>query len=210
MMDGRNKEFIMMSDFYKSDDMTFEMDSWWPATYKEESKDNTFVIDTFNSVNPDSRLQLRLHGKGYFNDKSARLYGNMMHDLLSAIKTAGDVQPAVNELVFSGAIDLEEGIQMSERILKLISQPDTAQWFSKDANVINETEILVSEGNFLRPDRVVIYDDHVDVIDYKFGNLERKKYIRQVSTYMKLMKEMGYKNINGYLWYVELDRIEKV
>lgn len=52
-------------------------------------------------------------------------------------------------------------------------------------------------------------DGQVVVVDFKFGK-ENKKYNKQVKGYMQLLSRMGYKNITGYLWYVEEEIIEKV
>ena len=52
-------------------------------------------------------------------------------------------------------------------------------------------------------------DDQVVVVDFKFGK-ENPKYNKQVKGYMQLLTKMGYKNITGYLWYVDEEKIEKV
>ena len=60
-----------------------------------------------------------------------------------------------------------------------------------------------------RPDRVMMQDGQVVVVDFKFGK-PNKKYNKQVQGYMQLLTKMGYGNIRGYLWYVEEEKIEKV
>ena len=50
----------------------------------------------------------------------------------------------------------------------------------------------------------------VVVVDYKFGALQSKRYHQQVRQYIKLIEEMGYVKIKGYLWYVELNKTELV
>lgn len=52
-------------------------------------------------------------------------------------------------------------------------------------------------------------DGQVVVVDFKFGK-ENSKYNKQVKSYMQLLAQMGYKNITGYLWYVDEERIVKV
>ena len=52
-------------------------------------------------------------------------------------------------------------------------------------------------------------NDKVIIIDYKFGE-ENKGYKDQVNEYVDLIKKMGYKNVEGYLWYVEHGKIENV
>ena len=54
----------------------------------------------------------------------------------------------------------------------------------------------------LRPDRVVMKDNSITVIDYKFGHPSRL-YYDQVKAYMKLLQQMYPKHdVQGYLWYI--------
>ena len=56
----------------------------------------------------------------------------------------------------------------------------------------------------------VIYDgDQMIVIDFKFGS-PKDIYIQQIESYMTLLKEMGYKKIKGYLWFVYSNNIKEV
>ncbi len=52
-------------------------------------------------------------------------------------------------------------------------------------------------------------DGHVDVIDYKFGRQKRKSYQKQVERYMDMFRKLGFDNVRGYVWYVELGEIEE-
>ena len=65
-------------------------------------------------------------------------------------------------------------------------------------------------GTTRRPDRVMIAGDRAVVVDYKFGGREPERYRRQVLEYLALLRQMGYTETEGYLWYVKLGRIEKV
>ena len=44
-------------------------------------------------------------------------------------------------------------------------------------------------------------------MDYKFGDSEDNKYVRQVRYYMKQIREMGYQNVSGYIFYVKQAKI---
>ena len=47
------------------------------------------------------------------------------------------------------------------------------------------------------------------VIDFKFGN-PREEYKDQVGLYMQLLRDMGHKDVKGYLWFVYSNKIEEV
>jgi CRISPR/Cas system-associated exonuclease Cas4 (RecB family) len=63
-----------------------------------------------------------------------------------------------------------------------------------------------------RPDRVIATLDKHEaiVIDYKTGTEHARKYERQVSFYMNLLRRMGYQSVQGFIWYILEDKIEEV
>jgi len=60
-----------------------------------------------------------------------------------------------------------------------------------------------------RPDRVMMKDRQVVVVDFKFGK-PKDGYRQQVREYMDLLSAMGYEQISGYLWYVFANELEEV
>lgn len=139
--------------------------------------------------------------------------GRMLHTLFSVIETAEDIEPSIERLIFEGVIrDKEKEETAREVAQKAFSSPEIQDWYSGEWRLFNECAIIYKEkGTFQtrRPDRVMMKGDQVVVVDFKFGK-ENPKYNKQVKGYMQLLAKMGYKNITGYLWYVEEERIEKV
>jgi hypothetical protein len=39
------------------------------------------------------------------------------------------------------------------------------------------------------------------VVDFKFGK-EHEAYLHQVEEYISLLKQMGFTDVEGYIWYV--------
>lgn len=139
--------------------------------------------------------------------------GRMLHTLFSAIDTAEDIDPAIQRLVFEGVIgSKEKEDEIRGVVRKAFSSPEIQNWYSGEWTLFNECAIIYKEKGVLqtrRPDRVMMKDDQVVVVDFKFGK-ENPKYNKQVKGYMQLLKKMGYKNITGYLWYVDEEQIKKV
>jgi hypothetical protein len=54
-----------------------------------------------------------------------------------------------------------------------------------------------------RPDRVMTLGDKAIVLDYKFGAMNERIYFPQVRRYMLLMHELGFKQVEGYIWAAE-------
>ncbi|MEG1563393.1 MAG: UvrD-helicase domain-containing protein [Bacteroides sp.] len=132
--------------------------------------------------------------------------GKLLHTLFSAITTTADIDSAINRLMFEGIIGSHE---MAEEIRtltrKAFAHPRVQDWYAGGWRVFNECAILYREKEKMetrRPDRVMMKDGKVVVVDFKFGKAD-KKYERQVQEYMHLLARMGYQHITGYLWYVD-------
>lgn len=138
--------------------------------------------------------------------------GRMLHTLFSVIETAEDIDPAIERLIFEGVIRNDEKEKVAREVAKkAFSSPEIQDWYSGKWTLFNECAIIYKEKGVLqtrRPDRVMMKDDQVVVVDFKFGK-ENPKYNKQVKGYMQLLTKMGYKNITGYLWYVDEEKIEK-
>ena len=72
--------------------------------------------------------------------------------------------------------------------------------------MLNEVELIDTDGSVNRPDRVVIKDGNVIVIDYKFGEHD-PRYLRQIRRYADIWRRMGYENVSAVLWYVQSGEI---
>ena len=84
------------------------------------------------------------------------------------------------------------GISLIKEIYKILTKDD------KEGPVVER-----------RPDRVITDGKETIVIDYKFGK-PLNEHKKQVNQYMQLLKQMGHKNVKGYLWYVPTKQIVNV
>ena len=139
--------------------------------------------------------------------------GRLLHTLFSGIETVDDIEPAIERLVHEGIIRNAEKEEMLREIaIKAFSLPQVQDWYSGKWKLFSECSILYKQDGMLqirRPDRVMMKDGEVIVVDFKFGK-ERSHYRKQVHEYMQLLAQMGHKHITGYLWYVDEERIVPV
>lgn len=133
---------------------------------------------------------------------SNRIKGIILHDILADIAVPSDLQGAVSKALMSGDITPEEAEEIKDLLSVRIAEASSKGWFPDDASkVLNETSIIDVDGKVYRPDRVVKDGNGVIIIDYKFGEHDRK-YERQISRYSDMWKRMGYENVTSILWYV--------
>ena len=191
---------------------TFERGEWWHPASGRTAEDTLEEIpmSRLYSVSPDDRLQLRLHGKGFFFDNARRKHGTLMHEVLSRIRTPKDIPASVESYRLAGVINREEAAELISRLEELLQAEEVKAWYDGSARVLNEVDILFGKGLSKRPDRVMIKDNKVIVVDYKFGERQDKRHPNQVRNYLQLIRKMGFERVDGYLWYVELGKIEAV
>ena len=61
-----------------------------------------------------------------------------------------------------------------------------------------------------RPDRVMMSDEHIIIVDFKFGK-PNEEYHAQVAEYMRILQDMYPQHkVEGWLWYVYKNRVEEI
>ena len=85
---------------------------------------------------------------------------------------------------------------------------DLVDFFNGKGTVYNEETILKNGYKNLKPDRVVVYDNDVYLLDYKTGE-KNQKHQNQINEYAFVLQEMEYKVVKKALVYIG-EKIEVV
>jgi ATP-dependent exoDNAse (exonuclease V) beta subunit len=136
--------------------------------------------------------------------------GKIMHEIFQRIKTVDDIDDALLTVLLEGKIIDEDVEKLSLQIRELINHKQVHKWFSNDWEIHTETGILLKDGSLPRPDRVLTKGNKAVVIDYKFGDSEQDSHHKQVRNYMQHLRQMDYKELEGFLWYVSLGKVVPV
>jgi CRISPR/Cas system-associated exonuclease Cas4 (RecB family) len=107
-------------------------------------------------------------------------------------------------------IETADAEKLKGEITRLIEHSDVMEWFDGSWKVIAEQDILTPAGMLKRPDRVMLKDDKVIVVDYKFGRQQSASHRSQVKKYTEMLKEMSYGVVKGFIWYVNLKEVVEV
>ncbi len=163
------------------------------------------------SLRSDSGIQLKNSAEFFETPQAAAIgRGVVLHELFSGIRDLTDLPALVGRLAGEGKIPEHDREALADFVRQACSKEEVASWFAPGAKVKTESDLLMPDGTLHRPDRVVILPDCVKVIDYKFGNRTSPEHVRQVREYMAILKDMGYPDVKGYLWYVSLNRTVQV
>ena len=140
--------------------------------------------------------------------------GILFHAILSEIQTLDDVERAIDRLDIEGCFESRYHREDVKRLVERAYQdPRSSVWFDSKWTVINENAIVFkdSDGKIAtcRPDRVITDGNETLVIDYKTG-IYRLAHEEQVRRYMELLRQMGYPNVKGFLWYIRQQSIVEI
>jgi ATP-dependent exoDNAse (exonuclease V) beta subunit/very-short-patch-repair endonuclease len=136
-------------------------------------------------------------------------YGNVVHEILSFIKTKNDVDLAITKAIENGLITINQKKAVEKSIQEIVNHKDLENCFSGDIEVLNEQTIIQKEGKTIKPDRMVINKNkEVHLIDYKTG-LYQSKYKLQLENYQSVIEKMGYTVVKKSLIYIR-EQIEVV
>lgn len=119
-------------------------------------------------------------------------YGNVLHEILSFIKTKSDVDLAVQKAIENGLITTGQEETVRTTLAEIVNNPELEVYFSNGNKILNEQTIIQKEGQIVKPDRMVLTSNNeVFLLDYKTG-VHNQKYQLQLEGYQNAIEKMGY------------------
>lgn len=185
-----------------------------PALNTSEPR-NTPSLSHYTTHSPTEKIAVRYTHQRYDEESSGenlapRDYGIMMHQAMENATSREDIEERIRLCVVDGSLSAKEADSLRERIAKVFDDKVVAEWFDGSwESVKSEREIIYNSRSW-RPDRVMVKGTRAVVVDYKFGLNTPASHRKQIELYTSLLRQMGYTDVSGYLWYITMERIEKV
>ena len=164
----------------------------------------------------ETELLLSLPSERYFDhseqELSPRNFGILMHKAFEEANDREGIEQCIRRMEQDAVLSHADAEELRRMVEKALSDPTVGSWFDGSWSEIRTEDAILSKGkkHLHRPDRVMIRDTEAVVVDYKFGELNATRYRQQLDRYAKLLREMGYTEVSGYLWYVKQGTIEQV
>jgi ATP-dependent exoDNAse (exonuclease V) beta subunit len=175
-----------------------------PSEAKHETSNTKTAALFISTKKEDHHLSILSNSGFLWNTQQAAAIerGNLVHDIMSHIKTKADVDDTLEDYLTSGVINDLQYAQLSNDIKSIIQHKLLAPYYEAGLKVLNERDIISKNGSILRPDRIVINSNReVAIIDYKTGLLN-PKHEEQLYEYQNVLEEMGYKVVKRILIYI--------
>ena len=171
---------------------------------KQESNDEIVNLDEFVSSNWQKLISVALSdnlNREALSSISSQTYGKLIHKVLSEIRFKNDVQKIIKSLSLSGLLSDTDIKIIEQTLISIVSHPDLQKYFQPNLIIKNESEVLLGDGEIIRPDRVVVENKLLTIIDYKTG-AEKPEDYEQIMRYKHAFLNLGYNTIEAKLVYI--------
>ncbi len=129
-------------------------------------------------------------------------YGNVIHEILSFVKTKSDVDLAILKALENGLITFIQKEAVYKSIQEIVNHSELENYFAEGNEILNEQTIIQKEGKTIKPDRMVLAKNkEVFLLDYKTGT-HNPKYQLQLENYQNAIEKMGFKVTKKSLVYI--------
>jgi ATP-dependent exoDNAse (exonuclease V) beta subunit len=179
---------------------------------KSRSDKNSYELSTLISTSWQSHtIAIVANSLLLWDDRDSIAYGNLIHELLSHIKTIDDIEGTIETYITTGTITIDQAKELQKLLIKIVTHANLKSYYQQNSIVYNEREILTTMNEIIIPDRLVINDkNEAVIIDYKTGKPDRK-YYHQLNNYAQSIEQLGYKVTKKLLVYIgEVIVVEEV
>lgn len=135
--------------------------------------------------------------------------GHVLHELLENIQSPDEIDTFLKKMQLEGKLRRHDQAQVKEALLTFFKNPQIQPWFDGRFESLIEREILTDKNKILRPDRVMVKENHCIVLDYKSGN-PAPQHQEQVQNYMMHFQKMAFEKVEGYLYYLNNQTLVEV
>ena len=191
--------------------LEYEFGSSVKLSKSKEEIDSTEIVPQLEATLNPKNIKIAQRESVMWNtlQQKAIEYGNILHEILSYIKTKNDIDLAITKATENGLIVTSQKEQVLKTIIEIVNHKELELFFSKENKILNEKTIIQKEGNVVKPDRMVLTKaNEIYLLDYKTG-IHQPKYKVQLDNYQNAIEKMGYKVVKKALIYIR-EEIEVV
>ena len=170
----------------------------------KETKDETETIPQLSATLNPKNIKIAQRESLMWNTKQQKAieYGNILHEILSFVKTKDDIDLALTKAIENGLIISSQKEEVQKTIQQIVNHQDLELFFSNEHKILNEKIIIQKEGSIVKPDRMVLNSNNeIYLLDYKTGS-HQTKYQLQLENYQKAIEKMGFKVTKKALVYI--------
>jgi ATP-dependent exoDNAse (exonuclease V) beta subunit len=141
-------------------------------------------------------------------DKERR-FGRQLHLVLSKIKKPSAMDEVIEYLLKRDLIEVAFLDDLKDSVSRVLSIPEYVELLDGNYVDLAEQDIVFSETEVKRPDRMFMKGNAITIIDFKSGKATEKDK-RQLMEYRNILHGMGYDHVEGKLLYTAQGKLERL
>ena len=197
--------YLKSTNHWEDDTFTYCFGNPIKTSEEKTTIHNTIYQNEFISTAKEEHNLNIVTSSGYLWDtlqEKAIEKGNLIHNIMSEIKTTEDVEHVLEGFINSGKINALQHDELKITVNDIVNHSQLKLYFNSEHTIYNEQDIITKEGHLLRPDRIVINSkNEAVIIDYKTG-LTNSKHQEQLYDYQLVLEEMNFKVVKKILIYI--------
>ncbi|MCL7989355.1 UvrD-helicase domain-containing protein [Sphingobacterium sp. lm-10] len=142
--------------------------------------------------------------------EKAAQYGIMAHEILSEVANEQEIEARINQYIEEGILAKDDQEELRKQIHQVWHHPRISEWLTPNYKTWNEASIITKDGETIRPDKVFTNATDTIVLDFKFTQGDYVGHQAQVDKYMQALRNLGYQNVKGFLYYALSNQLQEV
>jgi len=199
--------YLKFNQLWNSSQLEYNFGNQEKALSKVIKSENVLQTQLISTSREELNLNV-LTNSSYLWDttqEKAIEKGNLIHLIMSNIKTGDDIDFVLEDLLASGKINKGQMTELKPLVDAIVGHDQLNEYFKPNLTIYNEKDIFTAQGEIVRPDRVIIGNNNQAVIlDYKTG-AEDIKHKKQLQTYQDVLEDMNFEIIKKILVYINHD-----
>ena len=159
------------------------------------------------------KLTIAAHAREFTEEadtrKSAVSRGILVHKILAQTADVTTLENTMSKFLFEGLLEADEMEPLTEAIGRIMNNKTVKDFFLPGKKVLAERDILLPDGEVFRPDRVLLEDHLVTVVDFKTGQ-ENESHRKQLAEYSEILLRMQNLPVHAYLVYLKTGTVQQV
>lgn len=179
----------------------------------KQAANNRFELDVYPTTNRLSALYVasqERHLQHVLNIEQSGRLGSIKHEVLANATTETEVEACLFEMLTNGIIAEDEFAVLKQGVMEVLSHPELKALLEQSTQNIIEKNIIDANGKLHRPDRIVMNDTGVAIIDYKFTLEQSDQHVEQILNYKNLLTQMGFQKVTCYLFYAATQELKEI
>jgi len=197
-------EYLVAIQVYNPSILEYEFGNKAKLSEVVSVTDETNTIPTISHVLDPKNIKIAQREALMWgtHQQEAIEYGNIIHEILSSIKSASDIDLAILNAIENGLITMNQKEIVLKSIQEIVNNKELESYFLQGNEILNEQAIIQKEGKTVKPDRMVLTKNkEVYLLDYKTGSHNHKHQL-QLENYQNAIEKMGLKVTKKALVYI--------